>query len=189
MSQHNHNPPKEVDNKVLNAMWHAIFDILDKDGTRSIFMYANLPQLAQGVLKEGKSKLSKLLRTLHAMKDLLKYSPRILLEIGKKFSFYLDPTGSDLEDFMKMLNESMVATKFSCERLNDNALIIEMSTDVEDRTKSLLEDDWLIYFYQGIFTEAVLKGVGGSIEIELISQTYNSCKFKIQLATQAVNNP
>ncbi len=179
VSYENQTPSKTIDNSVINALWHAIFDVLDQDGVNSIFSYANLPELAKGTIENGKRNIKVLFRILTAMRDLLQFSSSILLEMGRKFSFYFDPSGSNLNEFIEMLNKKLTPIRFSWEDISENEIFISMNANADKNKESLMTNKWLLYFYKGIFTEAILKAVGGNINITIENVKRNCCKFKI----------
>ena len=166
-----------VDNSVINALLESIFDILDYDGKRSILLFANREELLHKRLPEGTSSKREFSDILNAMRILLEFSSTILFEIGRKFSLYIDPHGSTMDHFMKMLDDAFYGVHFSVERKTEKEIIVTMTYDEKDHP--IFVDRWMGFFYRGVFLEAVRKSIGGKVEVDQFETTNECLKFQI----------
>lgn len=95
-----------VRNVVIKALLESLFDILDRDGERSILHHAHCEDVSREELKpDGKTSLDTFNRIVQAMNELLCFSTVILNEIGRKFAVYSDPKGSGIDVMVARLRE------------------------------------------------------------------------------------
>ena len=103
-----------IQNAIINALLEAFNDILDYDGKRSILIFAKLEHwIDEKLPPTGTTSLKDFEKLIKAMRILLQYSENILFEIGRKFSIYLDPSGTSFKDFIVMLNRSLTDLEIS----------------------------------------------------------------------------
>jgi hypothetical protein len=180
VEQNNQKPDSKnyVNNSVINALLEAIFDILDYNGKSSILTLSGRLDLLKEKLPQGTSKSSEFLKIINSMRTLLEFSSKILFEIGKKFSIYLDPYGSSILEFIEILNNSFVDPSFNLQKNSKNNLSLSIVT--QNNNTDLLTDPWLRYFYEGIFLEGVRKAIGGKVQIEFVECDKFSCSFNIE---------
>jgi hypothetical protein len=172
-------PIRQVNNKVINALLEAFYDVLDLDGKRSILTIAGLETLMETKLSPNGTSSSKILdKILLAMRNLLQYSDRVLLEIGRKFSVYFDPSGSSFEEFINLLSSQLFDIEIEVTPLDDSQFTITMQS--KGRKMALFIDPWMRYFYQGILQEGLRKSVGGTVTAEVTACSEEAICFNVK---------
>lgn len=96
---------KTISNKVINALLEALHDVLDKDGKLSVIRFSGLQYSDERLPSNGYSQYSDFKKLINAMNILMQFSTTAQFEIGRKFSFYLHPFGTKIEQFIDMLEE------------------------------------------------------------------------------------
>jgi hypothetical protein len=175
-----------INNNVLNALLEAFYDILDLDGKRSILMLAHLPGLMDTKLPtNGTTNWEIFEKILEAMRMLLQYSDKILFQIGRKFSIYLDPYGSSFDEFIMKLNTWLDEVDLTIQSQSPQSYIV---TCIAKKASYLLTDEWMKFFYEGIFVEGLRKAVGGDITAEMVECTSTMLRFEIKSQPKNLQN-
>jgi len=157
--------PNQVQNSVINALLEAFYDVLDLDGKRSLLDFAGLSELMDSRLPpRGTSNWGIFLKLLNAMRTLLQFSDRILFEIGRKFSIYLDPCGSSFPDFIERLNDQFHELELHITPHSRSEY--EITVSASENRSALFSDTWMHYFYRGVFMEGLRKSIGGEIIVD-----------------------
>lgn len=96
-----------IRNKLIIAYLQALYDLLDYDGMKSILKEANLLNIKnyREVNPEGRMNFNIFLRIIEAQNCLLYRCTDLLVELGKKFAFYLFPFGKPISEILADLNE------------------------------------------------------------------------------------
>jgi predicted hydrocarbon binding protein len=174
----------DINTEVINALLESFYDVLDKDGKRSILVFANLEDdLMDTKLPPGLYPYSEFLKIVQSMKQLMAYSGAVMQELGKKFAIYLNPFGTDFKGFIEMLNSS-----FGSSKLNITTEEGESSESKRFHITMLncpfIEHDGytegICDFFEGMFVEGLRKSMGGTITVEkknCLSNPKNICEF------------
>ncbi len=187
-------PKVFVDNMVVNALLESLYDVLDKDGKRSVLSFAKLEnELMADKLPDGAYPHAKFLKIMESMKQLMAFSQDLLKEIGKKFAIYLNPFGTDFEQFLHVLNESFGPTEFHLQKSDaDNPDLRKF--EIQIKNCPFLDNDRYIegvcQFFSGMFSEGLKKAHGGhtSVDYELSVDQGQVCDFLITWSKQQLKD-
>ena len=174
---------------IVNSLLESVFDVLDADGKKSILTFANLPELIHLKEKITEIPLSTFVAILQSITTLLQHSNTILYEIGRKFSFYLDPFGSEFSHFIRKFNDFIKGDVFSCTQISNHELDVQMNFDVPADYLKVFMDKWVIIIYKGFITEAIKKTIDGEVEFleEAILKNKNGdLKIDFKIKTENV---
>ncbi len=176
----------EINSEVVNALLESFYDVLDRDGKRSILAFANLEQdLMDKKLPPGTFPYSEFLKIIRSMKQLMAFSSSVMRELGRKFAIYLNPYGTDFRGFIEMLNNYFGHSHFTLE-------LEEIPETGSKNFKISLENcpfleydgyiDGMCDFFEGMFSEGIRKSMGGIVKIDRNQcelPESNRCKFNI----------
>ncbi|MFX0025594.1 MAG: hypothetical protein ACFE8M_04205 [Candidatus Hermodarchaeota archaeon] len=119
-----------VRNRVVTALLQSYLDNLDYDGMKSILREAGLLELKdiQEEDPNGVIDFFSLKKIIAAQNCLLYDSPKLLYEIGRKFSFYLFPYGKDFDEIIREINE-FIQTDWNVEIIEKSDELIIVKVD------------------------------------------------------------
>ncbi len=176
----------EINSEVVNALLESFYDVLDRDGKRSILAFANLEQdLMDKKLPPGTFPYSEFLKIIRSMKQLMAFSSSVMRELGRKFAIYLNPYGTDFRGFIDMLNTYFGQSHFTLES-QETPETGEKCFKIRLENCPFLEydgyTDGMCDFFEGMFSEGIRKSMGGTVKIDrnqCSSFDDNCCEFKI----------
>ena len=176
----------EINSEVVNALLESFYDVLDRDGKRSILAFANLEHdLMDKKLPPGTFPYSEFLKIIRSMKQLMAFSSSVMRELGKKFAIYLNPYGTDFHGFIEMLNTYFGHSHFILQ-IEDYPELGRKNFKVKLENCPFLEYDGYIDgmcdFFEGMFSEGIRKSMGGTVNIErnrCEMPGQNQCEFNI----------
>ncbi|MHA1272357.1 MAG: hypothetical protein ACTSQP_21800 [Promethearchaeota archaeon] len=119
----------EIRNKVIIAYLQALYDLLDYDGMKSILKEANLLEIKnyRDVDPEGNTDFRIFQEIIEAQNCLLYGCTDLLIELGKKFAFYLFPFGKPLSEILFELNELVdVDWSITVEKQSEEEIIVKV---------------------------------------------------------------
>ncbi|MFW9946955.1 MAG: hypothetical protein ACFFDX_09025 [Candidatus Odinarchaeota archaeon] len=118
-----------VRNRVVTALLQSYLDNLDYDGMKSILREAGLLELKDIQEKDpnGVVNFFSFKKIIAAQNCLLYDSPKLLYEIGRKFSFYLFPYGKSFDEIIREINE-FIQTDWNVEIVekSDESIIVKV---------------------------------------------------------------
>lgn len=176
----------QINSEVVNALLESFYDVLDRDGKRSILHFANLEQdLMDKKLPPGTFPYSEFLKIIQSMKQLMAYSSSVMKELGRKFAIYLNPIGTNFQGFIQMLNNYFGDYHF--------VLRVDEISDSEGKIFRIALDDCpfldhdgyydgMCDFFEGMFSEGLRKSMGGVIKYDrdfCNGEDTKRCEFRI----------
>jgi predicted hydrocarbon binding protein len=96
------------------------------------------------------------------MNYLLIFSKSIMFEIGKKFSFYLSPVGTDLGDFIEMIKTTLINMQIELDNSSDdkiNVTVMEcpFCRSIQKLNRAVISRNFTCEFFRGFLYETVKK--------------------------------
>ncbi|MHA1729893.1 MAG: hypothetical protein ACTSWY_14360 [Promethearchaeota archaeon] len=178
-----------VGNNIVNALLHAIQDVMGFDGKLSIIRFAGVEHLKEQLPSHGDLSIEEFQKLVDSLNYLLLYSKQCMYEIGRKFSFYLSPYGLPIYDFIALLKKSMKSTKIEMKITSKEINIKIYDCPFCLTMKSFLSKDKEFFtceFFKGVFFESVTKNANQNTQVEIkhlipknFSKNSNVCKFQI----------
>jgi len=189
--------PKTVKNSLINALLTAIFDEIDSDGKKSILEHANLGYMnsIENLPANGFTPIEDFLKLLDSMNYLLIFSKSIMYEIGRKFSFYISPFGTQIGDLIEKIKTKLIDLQIELEYNTDDKILVTVKQcpfcrSIQKLNPAIVSRNFTCEFFRGFLFETVRKSANTdvSIKVEHSDQKNDICKFKINFSKAKISH-